>query len=230
MSADILGTSWDQCRSMVQYSFTSTETKRLVRTDSPGRPPRLSHSSWTMHKWRSSVTWIILFAIWFQSGCLVVWWSVLTWFVLFAIWFQCGCLVVWWRVLTWIVLFAIWFQFGCLVVWRSALTWIVLSAFDSFQLVSYGVMKIYYDYSTIVCRFHSDELHHVRFFPLISEIAYLSEMADSCDEILNNGLYVNLTYRLHNQTTDADSFQNCCKFSSASFVTFYGLYVRRIHT
>ena len=25
--------------------FTSTETRRLVRTDSPGRPPRLSHSS-----------------------------------------------------------------------------------------------------------------------------------------------------------------------------------------
>ena len=48
MSADILGTNWDQCRSMVQYSFTSTETRRLVRTDSPGRPPRLSHSSWTM--------------------------------------------------------------------------------------------------------------------------------------------------------------------------------------
>ena len=48
MSADILGTSWDQCRSMVQYSFTSTETRRLVRTDSPGRPPRLSYSSWTM--------------------------------------------------------------------------------------------------------------------------------------------------------------------------------------
>ena len=48
MSADILGTSWDQCRSMVQYIFTSTEARRLVRTDSPGRPPRLSHSSWTM--------------------------------------------------------------------------------------------------------------------------------------------------------------------------------------
>ena len=48
MSVDILGTSWDQCRSMVQYTFTSTETRRLVRTDSPGRPPRLSHSSWTM--------------------------------------------------------------------------------------------------------------------------------------------------------------------------------------
>ena len=32
MSADILGTSWDQCRSMVQYSFTSTETRRQPRT------------------------------------------------------------------------------------------------------------------------------------------------------------------------------------------------------
>ena len=30
------------------YSFTSTDTRRLVKTDSPGRPPRLSHSSWTM--------------------------------------------------------------------------------------------------------------------------------------------------------------------------------------
>ena len=48
MSADILGTSWDQCISMVQYCFTSTETIRLVRTDSPGRPPQLSHSSWTV--------------------------------------------------------------------------------------------------------------------------------------------------------------------------------------
>ena len=48
MSVDILGTSWDQCRSMVQYSFTFTEARRLVRTDSPGRPPRLSHSSWTV--------------------------------------------------------------------------------------------------------------------------------------------------------------------------------------
>ena len=48
MSVDILRTNWDQYRSMVQPSFTSTETRRLVRTDSPGRPPRLSHSSWTM--------------------------------------------------------------------------------------------------------------------------------------------------------------------------------------
>ena len=48
MSVDIWETSWDQCRSMVQYSFTSTETVRLVRTDSPGtRPPRLSHNSST---------------------------------------------------------------------------------------------------------------------------------------------------------------------------------------
>ena len=54
MSVDILGTSWDQCRSMVQYSITTTETRRLVRTDSPGRPPRLSHSSWTMSKGTSS--------------------------------------------------------------------------------------------------------------------------------------------------------------------------------
>ena len=47
MSLDILGTSWDQCVSMVQYCFTSTETIRLVRTESPGRPLRLSHNLWT---------------------------------------------------------------------------------------------------------------------------------------------------------------------------------------
>ena len=32
----------DQCRSIVQYIFTSTETRRLVRAGSPGGPPRLS--------------------------------------------------------------------------------------------------------------------------------------------------------------------------------------------
>ena len=48
MSSDVGWHIRDQCRSMVQYSFTSTETRRLVRTDCPGRPPRLSHSSWTM--------------------------------------------------------------------------------------------------------------------------------------------------------------------------------------
>ena len=51
VSVDILGTSCDQCWSMVQYSFMSMETRRLVRTDSPGRPPRLSHSSWTMKEY-----------------------------------------------------------------------------------------------------------------------------------------------------------------------------------
>ena len=53
-SVDILGTSWDQCVSMVQYCFTSTETIKLVRTGSPGRPPRLSHSSWTLWTWLGS--------------------------------------------------------------------------------------------------------------------------------------------------------------------------------
>ena len=48
MSVDILGTNCDQCRSMVRCCFTSTETVRLIRTESPGRPPRLSHSSWTL--------------------------------------------------------------------------------------------------------------------------------------------------------------------------------------
>ena len=45
---DILGTNCDQCLSMVQCCFTSTETVRLIRMESPGRPPRLSHSSWTL--------------------------------------------------------------------------------------------------------------------------------------------------------------------------------------
>ena len=49
MSLDILGTNCDQCPSMVQCCFTSTETVRLIRTESPGRPPRLSHSSWTLN-------------------------------------------------------------------------------------------------------------------------------------------------------------------------------------
>ena len=54
MSVDILGTNCDQCVSMVQYCFTSTETIRLVRTESPGRPPWLSHSSWTLN---SEICW-----------------------------------------------------------------------------------------------------------------------------------------------------------------------------
>ena len=42
---DILGTNCDQCVCTVECCFTSTETTRLIRTGSPGRPPRLSHSS-----------------------------------------------------------------------------------------------------------------------------------------------------------------------------------------
>ena len=45
---DILGTNCDQRLSMVQCCFTSTETVRFIRTGNPGRPPRLSHSSWTL--------------------------------------------------------------------------------------------------------------------------------------------------------------------------------------
>ena len=48
MSSDVR-TSWDQCVSMVQYCLTSTETIRLVRSENPGRPPRLSHSSWAQN-------------------------------------------------------------------------------------------------------------------------------------------------------------------------------------
>ena len=59
MSAGILGTNCDQCRSTVQYCFTSTETIRLIRMENPGRPPRLSHSSWTMYNWRSKSGWHI---------------------------------------------------------------------------------------------------------------------------------------------------------------------------
>ena len=46
---DILGTNCDQCLSTVQCFFTSTETVRLIRTESPGRPPRFLHSSWTLN-------------------------------------------------------------------------------------------------------------------------------------------------------------------------------------
>ena len=40
-----IGTNCDQCVCMVQCCLTSTETIRLIRTGSPGRPPRLSRSS-----------------------------------------------------------------------------------------------------------------------------------------------------------------------------------------
>ena len=47
---DILGTNYDQCVSIVQYCFTSTETIRLIRTEKPKTAtstltqPRLLHS------------------------------------------------------------------------------------------------------------------------------------------------------------------------------------------
>ena len=40
----LLGTNCDQYVSMVQCCFMSTETIRLIRMGSPGRPPQLSQS------------------------------------------------------------------------------------------------------------------------------------------------------------------------------------------
>ena len=67
MSVNILGTSCDQGRSTVQWSFTSTETRRFVRTDSPGRPPWLSHSFFA---WLFSfgIDWFIVF----NQRCLII--------------------------------------------------------------------------------------------------------------------------------------------------------------
>ena len=48
MSVEILGTNCDQCWSTVRCCFTSTETVRLVRTESPGWPHQRSHGSWTL--------------------------------------------------------------------------------------------------------------------------------------------------------------------------------------
>ena len=48
--ADISGTNCNQCVCKVQCCFTSTETVKLIRTGSPGRPPSLPHSSLTLEK------------------------------------------------------------------------------------------------------------------------------------------------------------------------------------
>ena len=48
MSVDIFGTGWDQCVSMVQKCPLRPRKSRLVRTENPGQPPRLSHSSWAL--------------------------------------------------------------------------------------------------------------------------------------------------------------------------------------
>ena len=42
---DILGTNCDQCVSMVLCCFRSTETIRLIRTGSPGRPSELCYAT-----------------------------------------------------------------------------------------------------------------------------------------------------------------------------------------
>ena len=77
MSVDILGTNCDQCLSMVQCCFTS----RLIRTESPGRPPRLSHSSWTLEglhfQAQISLAWtgpvlLILKIVWLFLVCMAL--------------------------------------------------------------------------------------------------------------------------------------------------------------
>ena len=55
MSSDVSWRIRDKLWPMPKHGSVilfSTETRRLVRTDNPGRPPRLSHSSWTMKLWR----------------------------------------------------------------------------------------------------------------------------------------------------------------------------------
>ena len=53
MSSDVSWHIRDKLRPMPKHGsiklYTSTETRRLVRTDSPARPPWLAHSSWTMN-------------------------------------------------------------------------------------------------------------------------------------------------------------------------------------
>ena len=60
ISVDLLGTNCDQCWSTVQCCFTSTETVRLIRMESPGRPLWLLHSSWTLWFWMSDCSLLIL--------------------------------------------------------------------------------------------------------------------------------------------------------------------------
>ena len=46
---------------MIKRCFTSTETVGLLGTGSPGRPPRLSHSSWAMHAYAVEVLLYVQF-------------------------------------------------------------------------------------------------------------------------------------------------------------------------
>ena len=59
MSVDILGTNSDQCVIMVQCCLTPTETVRLIRMESSGWPPQLSHNSWTL-AWNVDVAVVLL--------------------------------------------------------------------------------------------------------------------------------------------------------------------------
>ena len=65
MSVDILGTSCDQCWSMVQYSFTSMDTRRLVRMDSWGRTaedsPLDSHTAPELWVW--GLKWSVFYTL-----------------------------------------------------------------------------------------------------------------------------------------------------------------------
>ena len=46
----VLGCRWTYYGQIVTNAEASAETVRLIRTESPGRPPRLSHSSWTLNQ------------------------------------------------------------------------------------------------------------------------------------------------------------------------------------
>ena len=76
MWVDIIGTNCDQCGSRVQCCFTSTKTVRLVRTESPGRPPRLSRSSWTLFRVQVQLTSLLLISpprkLWSVSGSVFI--------------------------------------------------------------------------------------------------------------------------------------------------------------
>ena len=83
MSVDILGTNCDQCWSTVQYCFTSTETIRLVRMESPGWPPQLAHSSWPQ-KFENIDNWFLVPSQKFPQGYLFLWEELTYWLLFFV--------------------------------------------------------------------------------------------------------------------------------------------------
>ena len=114
MSVDILGTNCDQCLNMVQCCFTSTETLKLIRTESPGRPPRLSHSSWTLNT-HTLFLLMLVFATYQQCvfvlfGCFL--------FCRYGVYFVCfsdiRCVCVWFVIVLFNLLlrYGIWFCFA----------------------------------------------------------------------------------------------------------------------